>query len=137
MATYQALAARELVRNQIAIELQSELQANPTVPLSPDLGPHNLPTQKRLPYPTPPPTTDNVIKLGIVGAGMAGIYTAFIIDKLKDERPPVLNYKIEYEILEASTRMGGRCYTYKFSDDPHDYYDPGAMRFPMDTLMDR
>ena len=30
---------------------------------------------------------------------------------------------LSYEILEASNRTGGRVYTYKFSDDPHDYYD--------------
>ncbi|KAJ3528979.1 hypothetical protein NM208_g9962 [Fusarium decemcellulare] len=37
------------------------------------------------------------------------------------------------DILEASDRVGGRCFTYKFPEDescPHNYYDVGAMRIP-------
>ena len=38
-----------------------------------------------------------------------------------------------FDILEASDRVGGRCYTHKFDNDPkcpHSYYDIGAMRIP-------
>lgn len=65
--------------------------------------------------------------VGIIGAGMAGLYTAMILKTLD----------ISYEILEASDRIGGRVYTHRFSDDPGDYYDAGAMRFPDTPIMDR
>ena len=42
---------------------------------------------------------------------------------------------LSYEILEADNRVGGRVYTHKFSDAPHDYYDVGAMRFPDIPIM--
>ncbi|KZT70525.1 amine oxidase [Daedalea quercina L-15889] len=44
---------------------------------------------------------------------------------------------IDYEILEASDRVGGRLYTYKFSEQQHDYFDVGAMRFPDTPMMKR
>ena len=78
--------------------------------------------------------------VGIVGAGVAGLFTAMIFDYLKDK----YGVKVEYEILEASERVGGRLYTYTFparKDQPdiekHDYYDVGAMRFPEIDIMKR
>lgn len=59
----------------------------------------------------------------IVGAGIAGLFIAMILDSLKISG-------LEYDILEASDRTGGRLYTHYFSDVSHDYYDVGAMRFP-------
>ncbi|EIW78471.1 hypothetical protein CONPUDRAFT_156452 [Coniophora puteana RWD-64-598 SS2] len=60
--------------------------------------------------------------IGILGAGVGGLYTALILDSLG----------IKYEILEASNRTGGRLYTHKFQGGGHyDYYDVGAMRFPL------
>ncbi|KAF8547023.1 amine oxidase [Imleria badia] len=60
-------------------------------------------------------------RVGILGAGIGGLYTALILDSLD----------IEYEILEASDRTGGRMFTYKFpGGGRYDYYDAGAMRFP-------
>ena len=45
--------------------------------------------------------------VGIIGAGMAGLYTAMIFDSLD----------IPYEIIEADTsRVGGRVYTKYFGD---------------------
>ncbi|KAG2417775.1 hypothetical protein HFD88_008994 [Aspergillus terreus] len=70
------------------------------------------------------------IKIGIVGAGMAGIYTAFILDRLAIPQ-------LSYEILEGSDRTGGRAYTYRFSDKKHDFYEAGAMRFPNIKPMER
>ena len=130
--SYGHLRAREVVRGQIALELKAADLLRPF----PNLSPHHLPTLSDLPYPDPP-TDDRTIKLGIIGAGMAGLYVALIIDTLRAQDPPVLDHNVEYEILEASKREGGRCLTYKFSDEPHDYYDAGAMRFPEDTLMKR
>ncbi|KAL8819317.1 MAG: hypothetical protein Q9191_007759 [Dirinaria sp. TL-2023a] len=72
-------------------------------------------------------------KVCIVGAGMSGLYIAMILDTLNIPG-------LSYEILEADNRVGGRVYTYKFSDDPdlkHDYYDVGAMRFPRIPIMEK
>jgi len=56
---------------------------------------------------------DGVDKVGILGAGVGGLYTALILDSLD----------IEYEILEASDRTGGRLFTYKFPNGKkYDYY---------------
>jgi hypothetical protein len=65
--------------------------------------------------------------VGIIGAGMAGLYTAMILKDLG----------ISCEILEASDRPGGRIYTHKFDDKPGNYYDVGAMRFPAVAIMKR
>lgn len=65
----------------------------------------------------------------IIGAGVAGLYTAMILQDLK----------IPFEIIEASDRVGGRCYTHRFSETTkfHDYFDVGAMRFPNNKIMSR
>lgn len=65
--------------------------------------------------------------VGIIGAGMAGLYTAMILKSLG----------ITFEVLEGSDRIGGRVYTHRFSNDPGDYYDVGAMRFPQSPIMKR
>ncbi|EOO00388.1 putative l-amino acid oxidase protein [Phaeoacremonium minimum UCRPA7] len=78
------------------------------------------------------------MKVGIIGAGAAGLYAAMLLDSLD----------IDYDIHEASDRIGGRIFTYRFDqeawdnstpDDPeyYDYYDVGAMRFPPMPYMDR
>ncbi|KAF2789884.1 amine oxidase [Melanomma pulvis-pyrius CBS 109.77] len=70
----------------------------------------------------------STFKIGIVGGGISGLYTAFILKHLG----------IDYEILEANAdRMGGRIYTHHFSEKAHDYYDIGAMRFPNSPIMAR
>eukprot|EP00475_Leptophrys_vorax_P035814 TRINITY_DN5953_c0_g1_i2.p1 TRINITY_DN5953_c0_g1~~TRINITY_DN5953_c0_g1_i2.p1 ORF type:complete len:867 (-),score=210.06 TRINITY_DN5953_c0_g1_i2:68-2668(-) len=69
------------------------------------------------------------LKVGIVGAGMAGLYAAIILKDLG----------IDFDILEANPkRIGGRVYTYHFdSKDEFDYFEVGAMRFPKIKIMDR
>ncbi|GKT48204.1 putative bifunctional amine oxidase [Colletotrichum spaethianum] len=86
-------------------------------------------------------TPDNAgeFKVGIVGAGVAGLFTALLLDWVCEK---VEGLKIEYDILEAadSKRFGGRLFTHYFDDPPqrvHDYYDVGAMRFPDNDVMDR
>lgn len=60
--------------------------------------------------------------VGILGAGVGGLYTALMLDSLD----------IKYEILEASDHAGGRLFTYKFpKGKEYDYYDVGAMRYPL------
>lgn len=84
-------------------------------------------------------------KVGIVGGGVAGLFTALILDWLnknlgKGSGEEYLD--IDYEILEAADkdRVGGRLYTHRFSSiegGVHDYYDVGAMRFPENDVMKR
>ena len=55
--------------------------------------------------------------IGILGAGVAGLYTALMIDSLGPDSG------ITYQILEADQRIGGRLYTHKFEGyTPNDYY---------------
>ncbi|KAK6538585.1 hypothetical protein TWF694_010163 [Orbilia ellipsospora] len=64
----------------------------------------------------------------IIGAGVAGLYLGYTIQKYNRENP---TQTIEYEILEGSNRIGGRLYTKHFpGPTPHNYYDAGAMRIP-------
>ncbi|KAF8131457.1 hypothetical protein EV363DRAFT_1449854 [Boletus edulis] len=62
------------------------------------------------------------LKVGILGSGVGGLYMDLILDSLG----------IGYEILEASDRSGGGLSTYKFPNGgKYDYYEAGAMRFPI------
>jgi len=55
--------------------------------------------------------------IGILGAGVAGLYIALMIDSLGTDSG------ITYQILEADGRIGGRLYTHKFEGHtPNDYY---------------
>ncbi|KAK2016840.1 flavin-containing amine oxidoreductase [Colletotrichum eremochloae] len=78
-------------------------------------------------------------RVGIVGAGVAGLFTALLLEWICEN---VKGLKIDYDIFEASdkTRCGGRLFTHYFDNPPkrvHDYYDVGAMRFPDNPIMDR
>lgn len=62
----------------------------------------------------------------IIGAGAAGLCTAMMLKAVG-----ITNVTI----LEANSRVGGRCFTQPLSedekiDDYHNYYDVGAMRIP-------
>jgi heterodisulfide reductase subunit A-like polyferredoxin len=46
------------------------------------------------------------LKVGIIGAGVAGLYSALLLESLG----------IDYEILEANSRIGGRIYTHRFDE---------------------
>ncbi|KAI1064514.1 hypothetical protein LB506_008040 [Fusarium annulatum] len=86
------------------------------------------------------PEKPGQISVGIVGAGVAGLFAALLFDWLNDhEDLKGESLKISYDILEAAgaERLGGRLYTHHFSDEEHDYYDVGAMRFPNNTIMTR
>ena len=75
--------------------------------------------------------------VAIIGAGAAGLFTALLFDYLNDQ-VPALN--VSYDIFESQSKVGGRLFTYNFSDlavNPHDYYDVGAMRFPDNPVMER
>ncbi|KAI1372453.1 hypothetical protein F4677DRAFT_432337 [Hypoxylon crocopeplum] len=76
------------------------------------------------------------IKIGIVGAGVAGLFTAMLFDWLNSQVPDL---GIDYDLIEAAgeDRLGGRLFTFNFSQEEHDYYDVGAMRFPDNPVMKR
>lgn len=82
------------------------------------------------------------LKVCIIGAGVAGLYTAFVLDALG----------VPYDLIEASDRFGGRIRTHyfgkdsaeakdseekKWARDHYQYYDVGAMRFPANAIMAR
>lgn len=126
--------------------------------LLPDVSSDDIPAQNipELPEFNPQDTIPPEIKVCIIGAGAAGLFTAMILDWLKEKgkrrKLPELN--ISYDILEANSedRLGGRLYTYKFppttvytsgqrkkkyTPGDYDYYDVGAMRFPDIPIMKR
>ena len=70
------------------------------------------------------------MKICIIGAGISGLYTAMLLEFLAIPG-------LEYEILESSDRVGGRIYTHHFTEEKHQYYDVGAMRYPRIPLMKR
>lgn len=80
---------------------------------------------------SPDPLLDKGTKVCIIGAGIAGLYLALILQDL--EIP-----NLSWDILEANRdRIGGRIYTHHFSEAHNDYYDVGAMRFPDIPIMSR
>ena len=60
--------------------------------------------------------------MGIVGGGLTGLYSAIL---LQHHIPGV-----KVKIYEANSRVGGSVYTYRFSPEPHQYFETGAMRIP-------
>jgi NADPH-dependent 2,4-dienoyl-CoA reductase/sulfur reductase-like enzyme len=90
-------------------------------------------------FPRPPPK-DGPTKVCIIGAGAAGLFTAMLFDYLNSTLSKV-GFNVDYDIFEAGKEVGGRLYTYPFTEiteqNPHDYYDVGAMRFPNNPVMTR
>lgn len=120
--------------------------------LPPEISSNAIPAQKipKLPEFKPEKTPDvlpSEMKVCIVGAGAAGLFTAMILDWLEEkvEAWGLQKLNISYDIFEANgeERLGGRLYTYKFpptekyTPGDHDYYDVGAMRFPEIPIMKR
>ncbi|KAJ4135117.1 hypothetical protein NW768_004734 [Fusarium equiseti] len=86
------------------------------------------------------PKESDKLEIGIIGAGVAGLFTALLFDWINEKcENENLKFKIDYDIVEAAkmNRLGGRLYTHRFSYDAHDYYDVGAMRFPNNSIMKR
>ncbi|KAG2177779.1 hypothetical protein INT43_003026 [Umbelopsis isabellina] len=65
-------------------------------------------------------------KIGIVGAGMSGLFSGFLLDSAGFHN---------YEIIEAHDRLGGRVHTHYFGK-PNDYHyqEMGPMRFPVEWV---
>jgi NAD(P)-binding Rossmann-like domain len=130
--SYHAKWARRILRHHLAKEIPLVLQKTnrdlfgrgfqaPSVgtPLDPD----NLPEASVPLKSIKGPKIDGEWKVCIVGAGVAGLYIAMILDDLAIP-------DLSYDILESSSRVGGRLYTYRFSSGSSDYVDIGAMRYP-------
>lgn len=100
------LYGRYLIQRHIEEKIKKE-----TVPFP---LPWSLPSLK----PSPLKTDDQDGPVGILGAGVGGLYAAMILDSLN----------IPFEILEASDRTGGRVFTHEFSKKEHDYYVCGLYR---------
>ncbi|KAI1181100.1 hypothetical protein F4777DRAFT_573174 [Nemania sp. FL0916] len=139
--TYRAQWARLRTREQLAKEINilQSLEEKPGdqpgyLPGLPGklLGPGNWSPDNLPPRPGRGPSEPRPreYKLCIVGAGIAGLYIALILDTLAIPG-------VSFDFLEASNRIGGRCLTYNFSQRRHDYYDIGAMRFPKIKVMER
>lgn len=113
---------REYLRNsaQQAKQKQHQFQitTHSKIPVQPTSS--SLSKSQKHPYQWESQALPPGLKICIVGAGMAGLYAALILDSIG----------IDYDILEASSRPGGRVMTHYFSAAEHDYYDAGAMRFP-------
>ncbi|CAA7261987.1 unnamed protein product [Cyclocybe aegerita] len=78
--------------------------------------------EKKKSHDKTPVPEDRKLKVGIIGAGVGGLYAALMLQSLD----------IPFEILERSDRVGGRLWTKKFEQGGrYDYYDVGAMRFPL------
>ncbi|KAE9970475.1 hypothetical protein BLS_004896 [Venturia inaequalis] len=112
-----------------------------SVPTQKADGFHLLPIAQNLQSTNPDIEKLPGYKVGIIGSGAAGMFTAMIFDYLNDKFEGL---NVEYEILEADDKVGGRLFTYKFPEKdpeypigPHDYYDVGAMRFPNSKVMAR
>ncbi|KAL9626692.1 MAG: hypothetical protein Q9204_007110, partial [Flavoplaca sp. TL-2023a] len=119
---------RHMVRNNLS-KLLNRLSEEGKVDQLPGVGSFNPTDPDHLP-PRPDDSSHDLppdTKIGIIGAGYAGLYSALILDHLG----------VAYDILEASPRPGGRVLTHYFSTRKHDYYDIGAMRFPNVPPMQR
>ncbi|KAA1478689.1 amine oxidase [Dentipellis sp. KUC8613] len=57
----------------------------------------------------------------IVGGGVAGLYSALLLQEQQD---------YDIHILEASNRIGGRIHTHRFTHEKNQYFEAGAMRIP-------
>ncbi|KAB8253768.1 hypothetical protein BDV32DRAFT_143456 [Aspergillus pseudonomiae] len=139
MTDYRSLWAKRVVRQNLFEELTQLSLRTPTggrhqIPIvgsiPPPRSPHDLPLVESFHKGMTTPQLPEDFKVCIIGAGIAGLYIALILDIL--EVP-----NLSYEILEASDRVGGRVYTHNFSSASHDYYDIGAMRYPDIPIMRR
>ncbi|KAH9068012.1 hypothetical protein EDB83DRAFT_2506238 [Lactarius deliciosus] len=64
--------------------------------------------------------TPTPLSVGIVGAGMAGLYAALLLRRA--------GHRVH--IFEGADRIGGRVHTHYFSDEENQYFEAGAMRIP-------
>ncbi|EXK29446.1 hypothetical protein FOMG_14596 [Fusarium oxysporum f. sp. melonis 26406] len=120
---------------------KSELGSLPLIPKASELPRAPAPQKSSAPH-DHGAQKPRVIKIGVIGAGAAGLFTGMVLDYLNSElKKGSIPLAFEYDIHEAAgpDRVGGRLFTYNFGGqrDTHDYYDVGAMRFPDNPVMKR
>lgn len=107
-----------------SLDRRSPSGLNYTDPTSPDI--HDFFTRRILKdspkygnFPKAASNRNPIGKVGIVGAGAAGLYSGLLLQSLG----------VDYEILEAGSRIGGRVWTHRFTKDAapgsgayYDYY---------------
>ncbi len=71
------------------------------------------------------PPGSSLSTVGIVGGGISGLYSALLLQQYAPD--------VKIKVFEANNRVGGRIFTYKFSNEPHQYCEAGAMRIPCIT----
>jgi monoamine oxidase len=64
--------------------------------------------------------SSNCPTIGIVGAGMAGLYAALLLQRAGHT----------VHIFEGADRIGGRVHTHYFNEEKNQYFEAGAMRIP-------
>ncbi|ETW83664.1 hypothetical protein HETIRDRAFT_62302 [Heterobasidion irregulare TC 32-1] len=72
----------------------------------------------------PLPSTSSPMDIGIIGGGVAGLYSALLLRKAGHN----------IHIFEANNRVGGRIYTHHFSSEKNQYFEAGAMRIPNSSM---
>lgn len=73
------------------------------------------------PDPSNQVTDPTGLSVGIVGGGMAGLYAALVLRSVG----------AHVHVFESHpTRVGGRVYTHRFTPEPNQYFEAGAMRLP-------
>ena len=118
-----SLYARRIIeRNHRQLEEEYGIRIPPHVPHIP--APQDVPAPEVVQeidpdFGRPPPISIEDPKVGIIGAGIGGLYAAYLLQGLG----------IQYEILEAGPRLGGRLYTHKMGERPNDYYVSGGLSF--------
>ncbi|RYP76696.1 hypothetical protein DL771_001618 [Monosporascus sp. 5C6A] len=65
--------------------------------------------------------------IGVVGGGMAGLYASLLLEDLG----------LQHEVIEASSKPGGRVRSHHFTPSNGDYFEVGAMLFPEIPIMSR
>ena len=128
--TYRDVYARRIIKESLPTAADLPLPIPPPPPGSPlDMPPEELESHltevvdrykksaketygDKKTFPGEVGASRAIKKVGIIGAGCAGLYTAMILESLG----------IEFEILEGSDRVGGRLHTRKLGNGPNDYY---------------
>ena len=65
------------------------------------------------------------LSVGMVGADISGLYSALLLQHYIPN--------VTVKLFEGKDTVGGRIFTYKFSEEPYQYCGAGPMRIPDPT----
>ncbi|KAG8985254.1 hypothetical protein FRB90_004851 [Tulasnella sp. 427] len=107
---------QRIIEDHLATKFTTENRRRPVLVPGPADGTQQVGTKDKVHYISVATGENRPIParpVGILGAGVGGLYTAMILESLG----------IPFEIMEASGRTGGRLYTHHFyQGDKHDYF---------------